>query len=105
MSMANENPSPEQLKQPLVNTEILAWPGLGSNQYLSGKFASEQNNAQCLIPGALSVRKGLKKLSFTSEPNAAANNIISMYHFQRHDVELVVYEDASGNLRAGRNPS
>lgn len=62
--------------------KIDKWPGLATNRspHLAPSFAVEQMNMQCLTPGVLSVRKGLKIFNAPT----GTNEILSMYRMPLH---------------------
>jgi hypothetical protein len=55
--------------------------------------AATQVNIQCLVPGELSVRKGL-----TTATSAAATAVIHCFHYQGGTVSKVIVQDASGAI-------
>ena len=87
------------------SVEFPPFKGLATNRNDDPTFFVSQDNLQCLQPGMLRVRKGLRPVTFSNAQAATSNNVIAMYRFQGALVDSVLYEDASGALRIGKSPS
>lgn len=65
-----------------------------------------QTNIGCQVPGQLTVRKGMRALSFTNATTAASTaRVQTLIWFRRPECKYIVYTDGQGNVKAGRNPS
>jgi hypothetical protein len=87
--------------------KIDKWPGLASNRspHTAPSYAVEQDNMQCLIPGVLSVRKGMRVASFVAKDTVSAYEIISMYRDYTPSAELILFQNSNGDVYVARTPS
>lgn len=83
------------------------WPGRVSNRNAHADPVAPVafENLQTVVPGAAVVRKGLRPVAFVNATTASPYNILAAYRFERPESEMVVYENANGELHAGRGPS
>lgn len=85
--------------------EIDAWPGRISNADptdIPPGAAQVQDNIQSLVPGELSVRKGIQRSTAYTPSSATSNDIISQYTYQRPDGDWLITVDTGGNIKARR---
>ncbi len=82
------------------------WLGRVSNRnrHADPSSPTEFENCQTIVPGELDVRKGMIPVSFENATTPSTANIISAYRFERPEAELIVYENADGELHSGRGP-
>lgn len=87
--------------------KIDKWPGLGSNRspHVAPSFADQQDNMQCLMPGVLAARKGMRVASFVAKDTVTTNEIISMYRHYTPSAELILFQNSSGDVYMARTPS
>lgn len=69
-----------------------------------GGFVS-LTNAGCNIPGQLTVRKGIRALSFSVTAAATTATVRTMIAFNRPESRFIVYSDSGGRVKAGKAPS
>lgn len=83
------------------------WLGRVSNRnaHADPNAPVEFENVQTVIPGAMCVRKGMVPVSFANATTASTANIIAAFRYERPEAELIVYQNADGELHAGRGPS
>lgn len=62
-------------------------------------------NAGCNIPGQLTVRKGMRALSFAVTAAATTATVRTMVWFRRPESQFIVYSDSGGRVKAGRTPT
>ena len=67
--------------------------------------AREQMNLRIHVPGQAEVRGGLKPVTFSNATTSTSHEVISMVGYHRPDAAWIVFEDSSGNVRAGKNPT
>lgn len=67
--------------------------------------AQLQNNWQCLVPGVLSGRAGMRAVTFSNSTTASTNEIIGQYTFHTPRADFVVYQLSDGTVKAGSSPS
>lgn len=85
---------------------IEKWAGLVTNASpyaLPPGAAVTQVNMQVIAPGQLSVRPGLTAVTFASH-TGSTSPVRKMFRYPR-DVDLVVYQNAAGEIRYGRGPA
>lgn len=87
---------------------VTDWKGLFSNlsphEVQPGSFV-ELVNMQVLKPGVLSCRKGYQPATFSNAAADTAYHIIAMARFQTPEANFVIYQDSSGLIKAGKDPS
>jgi hypothetical protein len=89
-----------------MTVAIEKWAGLATNASpysLPPGAAVTQINLQIIAPGQLTVRPGMQTVSFASHSGATAP-IVSAFRYPL-DVDAVVYQNSSGTILVGRDPS
>ncbi len=83
------------------------WMGRVSNrnQHANPIAPAEFENLQTILPGAATVRSGMVPVAFENATTPSTANIIAATRFERPEAELIVYENADGELHVGRGPS
>lgn len=64
-----------------------------------------QRNIACKANGRLGVRDGLKPTAFDNAITAVSSPVISSCSFPTPYGNYIVYQNAAGQIKAGRNPA
>jgi len=86
---------------------ITQWGGLATNispYAMKPGSAATQVNLQSLVPGAVSVRDGMKSVSFATH-TGSTQAVVQAFHYQHGTTPHIVYQNAAGHIYVGRGPS
>ena len=97
---------PKEIRTPQVSqTEHRAFVGLIPNgdphDLPTGAF-QVLTNAHCLIPGQVTVRRGIQPSTDFTPASPTTNDIINLYGYTRPEGNVVLIQDNAGNLKAFR---
>lgn len=83
---------------PVVISEFVGLHTNADAVDIPNEAAQAQDNLECLTPGSLTVRPGLIKDANYS--GATANDIISLFYYQRPEDNLLITVDVNGDLKS-----
>lgn len=65
-----------------------------------------QINLTNIVPGQLTVRRGMRKISFASgTTGTSATAVVSLVEFNRPESQFVAFATSDGRIVAGRTPA
>lgn len=99
--MAKDQKTPE-----VTRTNHPVFVGLYSNadpHDLPAGAAQILQNIHCLVPGQLTVRKGVQPSTDFTPSSPTTNDIIGLYGYMRPEGNVILIQDNAGNLKAFRS--
>jgi hypothetical protein len=90
--------------------DLRAWPGLATNadpHDIPPGAAVVQENAQCISPGKLTPRKGMRPVIFENVDSgtpADTADVIALSSFNTPQGSYVIFLNADGDVKWGKRP-